>query len=70
VAANGFDVDSVRYLNRPAVLGWWLNSRVLKRHIIPRQQARAFRLLLPLLRSEEKKAPRFGLSLLVLARRT
>jgi glycosyltransferase involved in cell wall biosynthesis len=70
VAASGFDVDRVRYLNRPAVFGWWLNSRVLKRHIIPRQQARAFRLLLPLLRFEEKKAPSFGLSLLVLARRT
>jgi hypothetical protein len=69
VSDAGFRIKTLRYLNRPGVLGWWLNSRVLKRTVLPRQQVRAFRLLLPLLRLEERSAPRFGMSLLVLARK-
>lgn len=69
VSDAGFEVETLRYLNRPGVLGWWLNSRVLRRKILPRQQARAFRLLLPLLRLEERSAPSFGMSLLVLAQK-
>jgi glycosyltransferase involved in cell wall biosynthesis len=69
VTAAGFQVDSVRYLNRPGVFGWWLNSRVLRRTVLPRGQLRVFRWLEPLLRLEENHPPRFGLSLLVLARR-
>ena len=69
VAGAGFEIDSLRYLNRPGVIGWWLNSRVLKRKILPRQQTRAFRLFLPLLRREERRPPSFGMSLLVLARK-
>jgi glycosyltransferase involved in cell wall biosynthesis/ubiquinone/menaquinone biosynthesis C-methylase UbiE len=68
VAEAGFEVETVRYLNRPAVLGWWLNSKVLRRRVLPRTQTRAFRLLLPLLRMEEKRPPSFGMSLLVLGR--
>ncbi len=70
VASSGFAVDSVRYLNRPGVLGWWLNSRVLKRKVLPKGQLAAFKLLLPLLRLEEKADPSFGMSLLLLAKRT
>ncbi len=70
VAAAGFKVDEVRYVNRPGVFGWWLNSRVLKRKVLPRTQLGAFRWLLPLLRTEERKPPSFGMSLLVLARRS
>ena len=65
----GFDVDTIRYLNRPGVFGWWLNSRVLKRTVLPKAQVKAFKLLKPLLTLEESRPPRFGLSLLVLARR-
>jgi glycosyltransferase involved in cell wall biosynthesis len=70
VSGAGFEVESLRYLNRPGVAGWWLNSRVLKRKILPRQQTRAFRLFLPLLRREERRPPSFGMSLLVLARKS
>jgi glycosyltransferase involved in cell wall biosynthesis len=70
VAGAGFEIETLRYLNRPGVAGWWLNSRLLKRKILPRQQTRAFRLLLPLLRREERRPPSFGMSLLVLARKT
>jgi hypothetical protein len=62
-------VDSLRYLNRLAVPGWWLNSRVLKRRVLPRGQLEIFRLLMPLLKLEERRAPSFGLSLVALAGR-
>ena len=70
VTNAGFTVHDIRYLNRPGVFGWWLNSRVLKRKVLPKMQLSAFRWLEPLLRLEEKHPPSFGLSLLVLAERT
>lgn len=70
VSAAGFRVERLRYLNRPGVLGWWLNSRVLRRRVLPRGQLAAFRLVYPLLRLEEKREPAFGMSLLVLATKT
>jgi SAM-dependent methyltransferase len=69
VTAAGFAVDNIRYLNRPGVFGWWLNSRVLKRTVLPKAQVKAFKWLRPLLTLEESRPPGFGLSLLVLARR-
>jgi len=69
VTEAGFAVDQIRYLNRPGVAGWWLNSRLLKRKVLPKQQLGAFRWLLPLLKTEETSPPSFGMSLLVLARR-
>ena len=69
VADAGFDVEKIRYLNRPGVLGWWLNSRVFRRRVLPRQQLGAFRWLMPLLKREENAEPSFGMSLLVLARK-
>jgi glycosyltransferase involved in cell wall biosynthesis len=69
VARAGFAVEMVRYLNRPGVLGWWLNSRVLKRRVLPKRQLGAFKWVMPLLRAEEKTEPSFGMSLLVLARK-
>ena len=70
LATSGFTIDTMRFLNRVAVPGWWLNSRVLKRKVLPRGQLRFFKWLMPLLRLEEKHPPRFGLSLLVLARKS
>jgi len=69
VTDAGFSVDEIRYLNRPGVAGWWLNSRLLKRTVLPKRQLGAFRWMLPLLKAEEKEPPSFGMSLLVLARR-
>ena len=69
VTASGFEVEAIRYLNRPGAFGWWLNSRVLKRRLLPRMQTRAFRFLLPLLKLEERRSPSFGMSLLVLGQR-
>ena len=67
VTRAGFDVQALRYLNRPGVLGWWLNSRVLKRRVLPRGQLAAFKWIQPLLRLEANSNPSFGMSLLVLA---
>jgi glycosyltransferase involved in cell wall biosynthesis len=69
LTASGFTIDTMRFLNRVAVPGWWLNSRVLKRKVLPRGQLRFFKWIMPLLRLEEKRPPSFGLSLLVLARK-
>jgi glycosyltransferase involved in cell wall biosynthesis len=69
VTASGFEVREIRYLNRLGVLGWWLNSRVLKRTVLPKGQLAAFKWLLPLLKREEHHPPSFGMSLLVLAER-
>jgi glycosyltransferase involved in cell wall biosynthesis len=69
VSDAGFEVSDIRFLNRPGVFGWWLNSRVLRRRVLPKRQLSAFRWLLPLLKSEERNPPSFGMSLLVLARK-
>jgi glycosyltransferase involved in cell wall biosynthesis len=65
----GFHIETIRFLNRPAVFGWWLSSRVLGRRVMPKTQLSAFKWLMPMLKLEENSSPRFGLSLLVLARR-
>ena len=70
VTEAGFTIDTIRFLNRPAVFGWWLSSRVLKRRVMPKAQLTAFKWIMPLLKLEENSAPSFGLSLLVLARRS
>jgi SAM-dependent methyltransferase len=69
VGSAGFDVRDVRFVNRLGVLGWWLNSRLLKRRVLPKAQLALFKWLLPLLRREETRPPSFGMSLLVLATR-
>ncbi len=66
---TGFEVEALRYLNQPGVFGWWLNSRVLKRRVIPRAQVGAVKWLMPWLRAESRRSPTFGMSLLALARR-
>jgi glycosyltransferase involved in cell wall biosynthesis len=70
VTSAGFEIDTLRFLNRPAVPGWWLNSRVLRRRVMPKGQLRLFKWIMPLLKLEEKRPPGFGLSLLVLARKS
>jgi glycosyltransferase involved in cell wall biosynthesis len=65
----GFDIEATCFLNRLGVFGWWLNSRVLRRRVLPRGQLRLFKWMLPLLRFEERRPPSFGMSLLVLARK-
>jgi len=65
----GFAIEDCRFLNRPGVFGWYVNGRLLRRKVLPRNQLRAFKLLLPLLRAEENDPPRYGMSLLAIARK-
>ena len=67
ITAAGFDLETLRFLNRAAVPGWWLNSRVLKRRVMPKGQLKFFKWIMPLLKLEEERPPSFGLSLLALA---
>ncbi|HEY6148467.1 MAG TPA: class I SAM-dependent methyltransferase, partial [Thermoanaerobaculia bacterium] len=67
--AAGFQIEDLRFLNRPGVFGWWLNGRVLRRRVLPRGQLRAFGLVLPFLRREEQNPPSYGMSLLAIARK-
>jgi glycosyltransferase involved in cell wall biosynthesis len=67
VAAAGFRVEDCRFVNRPGVVGWWINGRVLRRRILPKGQLFAFQLMMPLLRREEKSPPPYGMSLLAIA---
>jgi glycosyltransferase involved in cell wall biosynthesis len=70
VTGSGLTIDAIRYLNRPAVPGWFLSSRILRRRVMPRGQLRIFKWVMPLLKLEEQRPPGFGLSLLVLARKS
>ena len=67
--AAGFAVENTRFLNRPGVVGWYVNSRILKRRVLPRGQLRAFSWLMPILRRETANPPGFGMSLLAIARK-
>jgi len=66
---SGFVLEDCRFLNRPGVFGWYVNGRVLRRRVLPRGQLSLFKLVLPLLRSEETNPPSWGLSLLAIARK-
>ena len=69
LARAGFAVEDCRFLNRPGAIGWWINGRLLKRRVLPRGQLAAFKLLMPLLKREEKRPPATGMSLLAVARK-
>jgi glycosyltransferase involved in cell wall biosynthesis len=64
----GFLLEEMRFLNRPGVLGWYLNSRILRRKVLPRGQLKAVNLLMPFLRREVAHPPSVGMSLLAIAR--
>ena len=74
VAAAGFTIERLGYLNLAGIPGWWLNSRVLKRDLLPEDQLAWFNRLAPLFIRSEKLLRRvwdapWGQSLLCIARR-
>jgi glycosyltransferase involved in cell wall biosynthesis len=70
VTAAGFALEDCRFLNRPGIVGWYVNGKILRRRVLPSGQLAAFRLMLPLLRREEKNPPSTGMSLLAIARKS
>jgi 2-polyprenyl-3-methyl-5-hydroxy-6-metoxy-1,4-benzoquinol methylase len=70
VRAAGFALQDVRFLNRPGILGWYVNGRILRRRVLPRGQLAAFKLLMPILEKEAKSPPSTGMSLLAVGRKS
>lgn len=65
----GLRVERMRYYNALGAAGWWFNSRVVKREILPRRQVMLFDRLVPLISAvEDRVAPPRGQSLLAVAR--
>ncbi|HEY79902.1 MAG TPA: class I SAM-dependent methyltransferase [Anaerolineae bacterium] len=48
VQAAGFRPIQIRYMNLAGIAGWWLNSRVLRRRLLPKGQLAWFDRLAPL----------------------
>jgi SAM-dependent methyltransferase len=69
LAEAGLTLEECRFLNRPGVFGWYVNGKILRRKVLPKNQLKAFKLMLPLLRSEETNPPTYGMSLLAIARK-
>jgi glycosyltransferase involved in cell wall biosynthesis len=65
----GLVLEECRFLNRPGIVGWYVNGRILRRRVLPRGQLAAFKLLMPLLKREESSPPSTGMSLLAIARK-
>jgi len=65
----GFEVETTAPMNALGILGWWLNSVVLRRRTVPGVQARVNDLLAPWLRFEEKLGLSVGMSLLAVGRK-
>jgi SAM-dependent methyltransferase len=66
----GYQLESLRYMNLPGVLGWFLNSRVLRRQLLPRPQLALFNILAPLFENVERWIPPpHGQSLIAVCRK-
>ena len=65
----GLEVERLIDFNRPGVLGWWLNGRVLRRRRLGGYQLRIYDALVWLWRRTEWLWPWHGLSLIAVARR-
>jgi SAM-dependent methyltransferase len=69
--AAGLEPVSVRYMNFPGMLAWWLWARVLRRRTITDRDARVYdRWVVPLVRAVETRIPPpIGNGLLAIARK-
>ncbi len=63
-------MERTQFFNRLGVLGWYVNSVLLKRTKVPGFQLRLQNLLVPVLRAEAALPLPFGLSLIAVARRS
>jgi glycosyltransferase involved in cell wall biosynthesis len=66
----GFKVVFLRYFNRIGMMGWFLNSKILRRKRLPSFQLRIYNLLVPLFKLEKFLPLPFGTSLLVVAEKS
>jgi SAM-dependent methyltransferase len=66
---NGFEIETLEWLNLLGIFGWYLNGKILKRRVLPGLQLRLYDRVAPLLARAEAmwKLP-VGLSLIAVAR--
>lgn len=70
LTAAGLEVERRFALNLFGIFGWWLNGRVLRRSLLPRNQLRLFDRLAPLFqRLERLTGQRVGLSIVFVGRK-
>ncbi|MGE5279307.1 MAG: glycosyltransferase [Deltaproteobacteria bacterium] len=70
LAQAGFSVEHMRFYNTFAAFGWFLNSRILRRKVLPGLQGQLFDRCLPFFLKAEKLLPRsWGISLIAVARK-
>lgn len=71
VAARGYEIELLRYMNFPGVFAWFLTGRILrKRTITPRAAAFYDARVVPLVRAIESRiAPPIGQSLILIAKK-
>ena len=65
----GFHVEQVLKFNRPGVVAWWLNGRVLRRRTFGLAQVRMLNLLTPIFRLLDSWLPLPPLSLIAILRK-
>jgi glycosyltransferase involved in cell wall biosynthesis len=65
----GFEVRETAFQNQAGLLGWWINSKLLRRTQLPLAQSRLFDASVPLLKALEPHNPGSGLSLLAVGRK-
>lgn len=66
----GFAVDRVLKFNRPGVIGWWLNGKILRRRTFGLAQIRLLNLLTPLFRVIDSSLPLPPLSIIAVLKKT
>ncbi len=60
VQAAGLNIVQLHYMNLAGILGWWWNSRVRQRHLLPASQLRWFNHLTPWFIWLERHLQRLG----------
>lgn len=66
----GFTVEQILKFNRPGVIGWWLNGKLLRRRKFGLAQIRLLNLLTPLFRLVDSWFPLPPLSIIAILRKT
>lgn len=69
IQAAGLKVEKTQWVNQLGAVAWWVNSRLIRRRSFPYWQARINDWIVPWLEGNRCSRMRWGLSLLVVARR-
>ena len=70
LSENRFVVEKIRYINKLGAIGWWVNSKVLRRIRFPENQLAAINFLVPFLNILDKIIPgNFGLSIICVGKK-